>query len=233
MKWLGLLYLLAGNVMADVVIDRTRIIYPATAREVSISLTNHAGHPRLVQAWIDNGNARLQPEYSDVPFSITPPILRIEPGKGQALRIFFHPTQGTGLAADRESVFWLNLLSIRPTHDGGTGGNLHLAFRTRIKVFLRPATVVPTAQPLAWRLLGGQPLRLEVRNDSACHVTLAQLTVRTAGSEYRNDDPPMIAPKTTLILPLSGPSRPAGSPATLRFSTFDDYGIARHHEQAL
>lgn len=228
-----LMWLVACSATADIVVDRTRILYPMPTREVSVTLTNRADSPRLVQAWIDAGNARLQPEYSDVPFSLTPPVLRVEPGKGQALRIRFHPTQGQGVAADRESVYWLNVLSIRPIREGDTGNNLHLAFRTRIKLFLRPEMLVPPGQPLVWRLLSRQPLLLEARNDSAYHVTLAQVTARAAGVEYRNDDPPMIAPKTTLTLALRGPFTPAGSPLVLWFSTLDDNGIARHHEQAL
>lgn len=234
MRRLGLVVcLFAYNAAADIVLDRTRILYPLLAREVSISLSNRADSPRLVQAWIDAGDAQLQPEYSDVPFSLTPPILRVEPGKGQALRISFHPTQGQGLAPDRESVFWLNVLSIRPTLAGVAGNNLHLAFRTRIKLFLRPASLQPAQQPLRWRLLSHRPLLLEARNDSAYHVTLSQVVVRVAGVEYRNDDPPMVAPKTTATLALNGPVAPAGGAAMLTFGTLDDYGRVHHHEQAL
>lgn len=230
MRALGLLCLLACNAMADIVVDRTRILYPAVAREVSVNLTNPADTPRVVQAWIDSGDARVAPEYSDVPFSVTPPILRIEPGKGQALRIAFHPAQGQGVATDRESVYWLNVLSIRPTP---SGNHLNLAFRTRIKLFLRPETLRTPPMPLQWRVLSRSPLQLQARNDSAYHVTLSQVTWRVGGAEYRNDDPPMIPPKTAWLLPLQGvPPAPAGA-GVLRFITLDDHAIPRHHEQPL
>lgn len=230
MKWLGLLCLLACSAMADIVIDRTRILYPAGARSVSVSLTNHADTPRLVQAWIDSGNARMLPEYSEVPFTVTPPILRIEPGKGQSLRIALHGAQGQGVALDRETVYWLNVLSIRPTPEGN---HLNLAFRTRIKLFLRPEGMDASAQPIQWRLLSQRPLLLEARNDSAVHVTLSRVVLSRGGVEYSSDDPPMIPPKTTLTLPLRGPANGPAGAGVLRFRTIDDHGITRHHAQAM
>ncbi|TFY87549.1 molecular chaperone [Pseudomonas kairouanensis] len=230
MRGLSLCCLLACNAMADVVIDRTRILYPAASREVSVQLTNPADTPRLVQVWIDNGDARLPPEYSDVPFSVTPPMLRLEPGKGKALRVAFHPAQGQGMATDQESVYWLNVLSIRPTP---SGNHLNLAFRTRIKLFLRPEALPTSRTPLQWRVLSHSPLQLEARNESVYHVTLSQVAWRVAGVDYRNDDPPMIPPKTTLVLPLQGQSaHPAGT-GVLRFIVLDDHAIARHYEQPL
>ncbi|MGF6094065.1 fimbrial biogenesis chaperone [Pseudomonas sp. 18175] len=230
MRWLSLVCLVASSAAADIVIDRTRIVYPAIARDVSITLTNPADTPRVVQAWIDNGDARLQPEFSDVPFSVTPPIVRMEPGRGQALRIVFHSMQGQAVAADRESVYWLNVLSIRPTP---SGNHLSLAFRTRIKLFLRPEALGPEAKPLKWRVEGRCPLRLLAQNESAFHISLSQVVMSAGGIEYSSSEPPMIPPRTMLTLPMAGRCDMLSGPATLQFSIIDDHGITRHHEQAL
>lgn len=221
------LCLAIGTAYADIVIDRTRIIYLATEREVSVTLNNRADSPRLVQAWIDAGNPQVAPEYSDVPFTLTPPIFRIEPGRGQALRIVSQPT---GKLAT-EAVFWLNVLSIRPSPDTAQGNTLQWAFRTRIKLFLRPTHCPEPA--LQWRLISTAPALLQVYNPSRCHVTLSRVVLSSAGHEYRNDDPPMVAPTTTQRVTLSDPQIPLNGAATLRFSLLDDYGIANEHEQPL
>ena len=87
-----LMSLQAIAVQGEIVIDRTRVIYPVTARTVVVNLHNEADGPRLVQAWIDDGDAMAAPENSDVPFTITPPIARMNAGTGRALRIMHDQT---------------------------------------------------------------------------------------------------------------------------------------------
>ncbi len=73
------------------------------------------------------------------PFIVLPPIVRIEPGKGQSWRLVFN---GSRLPQDRESLFWFNLLDIPPEpKNGKTDNYLQLAIRSRIKLFYRPAGV--------------------------------------------------------------------------------------------
>ncbi len=80
-----------------------------------------------------------QPEKDSAPFIVLPPIVRIEPGKGQSWRLVFN---GSRLPQDRESLFWFNLLDIPPEPKNGTAINyLQLAIRSRIKLFYRPAGV--------------------------------------------------------------------------------------------
>lgn len=225
---LGLLVcLVARSAGADIVLDRTRLIYLASERDVSITLTNQADSPRLVQAWIDAGDAQVLPEDSDVPFTVTPPILRIDPGKGHALRIAVQPPQ----ALATETLYWLNVLSIRPSPAEQTGNTLQWAFRTRIKVFLRSVQRPDGDQPsLRWRV---KAARLEVHNPSAYHVTLSRVTLRVDGREYRSDTPPMIAPYATLTVPLNDSRMTPTGQATVGFSLLDDHGITRDYEQQL
>jgi P pilus assembly chaperone PapD len=89
-----------------------------------------------------------QPEKDSAPFIVLPPIVRIEPGKGQSWRLVFN---GSRLPQDRESLFWFNLLDIPPEPKNGTAINyLQLAIRSRIKLFYRPAGVA--AEKMARRM---------------------------------------------------------------------------------
>lgn len=228
---LGLLIYLTGRVAAaEILLDRTRLIYLSSERDVSVTLTNSADSPRLVQAWIDAGDAQVLPEYSDVPFTVTPPILRVDPGKGQVLRI----TLISAPVLPTESVYWLNVLSIRPTPAAEAGNVLQWAFRTRIKVFLRTAQRPEHDEPgLRWQLSTTVPALLEVHNPSAYHVTLSRVTLIDRGREYRSDAPPMIGPDTTLAVPLNDVLITPLGQATLRFSILDDHGITQDYEERL
>lgn len=222
--------LVVWSARAEIVIDRTRLIYPAASGQVTLNLTNQANSPRLVQVWIDAGDPQVRPEYSDVPFTVTPPILRMDAGQGQALRVVYH---GEPASADVEQVYWLNVLGIRPATDASHA--LQLAFRSRIKLFLRapllPGQAQEAAQGLRWRLLKGNAL--QVHNPSAYHVSLASVVLDADGRQYRNDDPPMLAPRSTATVTLHGPSGSGASGALVQFTTLDDHGNTRTHEAPL
>lgn len=137
---LGLLLsacLVIGQAQASIVITGTRVVYDAAQREVTVKLNNDGQSPMLVQSWIDEGNLQATPDTSAAPFVLTPPIARIDPNKGQALRVRF--TGQKALPQDRESLFWLNVLEVPPSSAEGQN-RLKIAFRSRVKFFYRPPT---------------------------------------------------------------------------------------------
>lgn len=124
---------------ASMVIDGTRIIFSGDKKEIAVRATNMGETPSLTQVWVDDGRVQNQPEKDSAPFIVLPPIVRIEPVKGQSWRLVFN---GSRLPQDRESLFWFNLLDIPPEPKNGTAINyLQLAIRSRIKLFYRPAGV--------------------------------------------------------------------------------------------
>ncbi|NWC91848.1 MULTISPECIES: molecular chaperone [unclassified Pseudomonas] len=226
------LLLISGSLRAEIVIDRTRVVYPAPAREVTVNLKNESSGPRLVQAWIDDGDAQLAPELSDVPFSLSPPIVRMEPGQGKALRLTFNEREGAALPTDRESVFWLNVLGVPPSPEGHAN-TVQVAFRTRIKLFLRPKVLstssLEAARALKWRKLAGPEPRLGVSNPSAYYVTLSNVVLTVNGAQSSSDDPPMIAPHSAEVVLLTGADRSQDKPG-IRFTTIDDNGSTQTHQ---
>lgn len=221
-------------VNAEIVIDRTRVIYPMQEREVTVNLTNAADSPRLVQVWIDEGAMEQAPELSDVPFTVTPPILRMDAGKGQALRVMLSRAQAQGLVPDKESLFWLNVLGVKPVVAAAQGQNsLQFAWRSRIKLFVRPTSLSGepdnAPQTLQWRALNDAAPALQVSNPSAYHVTLTQVSLALNGREYRNDAPPMLAPGAEVIIALNIVQNPSPGGAQAQFSTLDDWGSSQSH----
>ncbi|KGO99120.1 fimbrial biogenesis chaperone [Novilysobacter defluvii] len=206
--------------MAGVIINGTRVVYPAQSREVTVQLTNTGDSPALVQAWIDSGDPDQAPEDSAAPFVITPPISRIEPGRGQALRIIF---AGEPLPPDRESVYWLNVLEVPPAPDAGAEQNyLQVAFRSRVKLFYRPQGLPGTANeaPEALQWTGGAAV-LQVTNPTPFHVTVVGLQARSAdgtGLQTLEDKGRMLAPGESARWPVDGPV------GQVAFTTVNDYG---------
>lgn len=208
---------------ASIVIDGTRVVYPAKAAEVTARLTNKGEAPRLVQAWIDDGDEKSSPEKIDVPFVILTPIFRMEPEKGHALRIRY--TQSKPVPTDRESVFWLNVLEIpaKPVGETSEANYLQFSLRTRIKLFFRPEGLPGSAaaapNQLAWQL---QPGGLLVKNPSAFNVSLKRVELGDKGSNGVVEGV-MVAPFSQSVLKLTGAKNATPSSAVTYFPV-NDYG---------
>jgi chaperone protein EcpD len=223
---------LAGAASAAIVIDGTRVIYPAKSREVSVRLSNHGDTPLVAQSWIDAGKPQVAPGEVATPFLLVPPLARIEPTRGQTLRLMLTQPPAT---QDRESVYYLNVLEIPPkSDDAGAGNTLQLSLRSRIKVFLRPEGLSGSAgaapQALVWRVKReGAAHSLEVYNPSAYHVTLSKIALH-AFSAPANLGNGMVAPHGTLSFAL--PQAPAAA-TRVDYSYIDDYGAERDQDKAI
>lgn len=207
------LILFSAQIEASIVISGTRVIYAAGERSVTIKLNNNGKQPVLIQSWVDDGNANLSPDISQAPFLVTPPLNRVDPGKGQTLKISF---TGTQLPADKESVFWLNVLEVPTKHAAAQSDNyLQIAFRTRIKLFYRPDNLTgkPIDAPdlLEWKSVNG---KLQATNHTPWNVSVSRVI-----SGSKKTDGLMIAPFATTIFPLN-----ISTGSTISFDTVNDYG---------
>lgn len=162
------------------IINGTRFIYPSDEKEITVQVNNKGNYPILLQSWIDDGNTQLEPEKMNVPFILTPPLTRVESNKGQSLRISYI---GGNLSNDREHVFWLNVLEIPPSSKD-TKNHLQVAFRSRLKLFWRPANLSSDSSnaqdDLSWTTQGNNYV---IRNPSPYYMTLAAINVMHAGKK--------------------------------------------------
>ncbi len=227
---------LATPADASVVIGGTRVIYGASEPEVTLKLSNAGQAPALVQSWVEAGDVRGAPSTIKVPFTVTPPIARIDPTKSQTLRIVY---TGEPMPQDRESVFWLNVLEVppKPSAADADTNRVQLAFRSRIKVFYRPDHLkgAPADAPaqLTWRLTrtDGKPA-VEAHNPTPFHVSLTEISVQAGGRSAVFDDGGMVGPGETRAFPLRG-DVPDAAGASVRYTTLNDYGGAVSGETPL
>lgn len=157
---------------AGVVVGGTRIIYDGSKKESTIGIENPDASPYLIQSWIENEAG--QPNKSS--FIVTPPLFRLDGKQKNTLRIM---QAAPNMAADRETLYWLNIKSI-PTADPSTTENtLQLAINTRIKLIYRPVAlknVLPdeASKQLAWSRSGQT---LTVKNPTPYYINFNSISV--------------------------------------------------------
>jgi chaperone protein EcpD len=229
LTWITLFSLaLAPPAVAGVVVNGTRVVYPAAKREVTITLQNPSQLPSLVQAWLDSGDVNSKPGDSKVPFVLTPPLFRLDPAKEQSLRLVYTHDP---LPQDRESLFWLNVLDIPPRAAANPDlpNQLELAFKHRMKVFFRPVGLAGSAADapakLTWKLVAknGKLTGIEARNPTAYHVSLTQL-IATLGGHAVAIKADMVDPFASRSFDLSDPSPAPGGALSVEYWFINDFG---------
>lgn len=202
---------------SGVYIYGTRVIYPAAQKEVTVQLMNQGDRSALVQAWIDDGDTQTPPEKLQVPFLLTPPVVKVKGNTGQQLKIKFTKAN---LPQDRESLFYLNVLDIPPNeiHDS-ENNKLKFALQNRIKLIYRPASIKSVNKETFSRLhIKRASDGLTVENDSANWLTITEIK----GAAKINKETLVLPPRANLKLP--------GTPHTGKYAVtlIDDYGNYLH-----
>lgn len=194
-------------------IGRTRIVYEAGKKEISLPLINKDSIlPWLVQSWTDTGDGKTRG-----PFIVTPPLFRLDPGKEQSLRIAWN---GAALPENKESLFYMNIRTIPATAKEDDQKNvLRLIYKTRLKLFWRPkglkGTPSETCQQLRFTRSGKM---LTVVNNGDFYSIFDNL--RLGNTKIESAD--LVSPQSSVNLPV--PDGATGTSVTWRCIT--DYGNA-------
>jgi fimbrial chaperone protein len=219
-------FVVAAPAFGSVVMTGTRVIYPANARERGIQLTNEDETPNLVQIWVDDNDPDSTPDNASAPFVATPPVFRMEPKAGQAVRLMF---TGQDLPQDRESVFYLNVLQI-PSTDARLAeqSQFVVMLRNRLKLFYRPEGIDGGAEGAPKQLRfrveqDGQYWRVTANNPSGYYVSLTSASIVGAGAEAPFK-PSMVPPRSEAVWSVEHAGKPAGASLRVKFRFVNDYG---------
>ncbi len=217
------------NASADIVISGTRVIYPQSAKDVTVKMQNRGNKPLLVQSWLDDGRDTVNPQELKLPFVVTPPVSRVDPAKGQTVRITW---TGQALPQDRESLFWLNVLEVPPKgKDADTQSVLQLAFRTRIKMFFRPDNLKSEPSIAAGQLVWSQTNNaLMANNTSPYYVSMASASISVNGKKI-DVDAHTIPPMSNETVPVKTTANLGGG--KIDYVTINDFGGVENHQATI
>ena len=208
-----------GNVNAAIGLDRTRVVFDGSKDAASMTITNNNTQlPYLAQGWIEDeqGNKITSP------LIVLPPVQRLEPGKKSQVKVQALPAVNS-LPQDRETVYYFNLREIPPRSD--KANSLQIALQTRIKLFYRPASIVPSQQERSdpWQkqlILTREADDFQVNNPTPYYITLIDVRSSKEGKTSPGFEPLMVPPKGTLKLGVSAAA--LGSKPWLTY--VNDYG---------
>ncbi|MFH0265619.1 fimbrial biogenesis chaperone [Vibrio rumoiensis] len=214
-------------VNASVVLNTTRVIYYEKDKEVSVSLTNKGSKPVLIQSWIDDGDAKKSIEDISVPFVLTPPINRIDSGKGQTLRIINIEPLDKG----KETMFWLNVLEIPAIDPSMKGKNyMQMAFRTRVKLFYRPSGLTGFSEEVLEDLdFVFSRNEVKIYNPSPYHLNISDVKLYVEDKVYTSDGI-MIAPRDDMEFIFEGVSN-IPKKAKVVVDYINDFGAIKSFEK--
>ncbi|MGL5214277.1 MAG: fimbrial biogenesis chaperone [Aeromonas hydrophila] len=182
------------SLYANIIINGTRFIYVENEKEITVKLTNKSNNAVLIQSWIDNGDPDEHADNIRTPFVITPPITKINKGLSQTLRISKSSSEHL---ENIEKVFYLNVLEIaaqNANEQNKDRNKLQLAFRSRMKLFLRPVALKNGSEEafssLSWMCSKNS---CKVKNNSLYHVSLVSISFNNSSDKIAAD----------LLFPLS------------------------------
>ncbi len=223
---LSMLATIVAPAGAQVAVEGTRVVFPAASDEVTVSIRNGSDAPALVQAWIGDDDRRQAPEVSKAPFVLAPPLLRLDAGKDQKLRVRLVRKEAP--QDDREHLYWLNLVAVPPQATAAADENiLQVATRSRFKLLFRPAGMSPALPPkfaesMGYTLRrGASGSELVISNPTPYHFNIGRMVLVQNGVEHPLDNP-YVSPFSERSLAL--PDVVGGSTVRVDLSWLDDNG---------
>lgn len=201
-------------------INAMRLIYPEGKKDISTTVRNTTNDVvYLVQA----GMSRAQKSMVSAPFTVTPPLFRLEPNSVNSIRIALNTTD---LPRDKESVFYLHTSALpasKKTNNDQLSNDIptsiQFAVGNIIKVFYRPANLLTTpeeAQKNLKFLATGSGLK--AINDSPYYVSLSGLKVGGRKVSLNTPDELMIPPFGSHVYPVKNTT------GIIEWSTINDIG---------
>lgn len=202
-----------ASATAAIALDRTRAVFPGSEKSLALNISNeNKSQPYLAQAWLENE----QGQKITSPLIVVPPMQRVEPGQKSVIRINKLPA-ALSLPQDRESVFWLNVREVPPRSE--RNNVLQVALQTKIKVFYRPAAIMPEKFS-RWDdqlILHPTAEGFNVENPTPYYMTVIAITAFDNDKINKDFKPVMIAPKSTALVKSK-------VSATPNVTTINDFG---------
>ncbi|WP_369309714.1 molecular chaperone [Providencia rettgeri] len=197
-----------AEVKNDILFSLQRHTYIEGDKSISIGMRNTENSAYLVQTmmtWLDESSGVKQLTKEDaIPFIVTPPLNRFEPGQYYDWRIIFSGNS-TLLAKDRESVFLAKFVLI-PASNKAVKNTSDMAVLRALtfKIYYRPKTlkslkIENVQDKISFRHDGN---KLIVKNDSPLYLMLDKVSVGNIAIDSNELFKPLIPfSEQTIMLP--------------------------------
>ncbi len=195
-----------SQVSASVTLGGTRFVYSESEDSLPVTVYDRDKSPYLVQSWVSEfknqqaGNAGNNKGLVKLPFIITPPLFRMEPGGTNTINIV--KTDTSQLPQDRESIFYFNVKAI-PGKPKDNKSSLMISVDSSMKLFFRPTKLEGDAADSAWTKISFKQNNkiLLAKNPTPYFVTLH--TLNTNGQQNSTIKNTLIPPYGQISVPVS------------------------------
>ena len=218
---LSLSLFLIQPVFAGVSIGTSRVIFSGNDSSQSVDINNRSpNQPYLINVGISES---LSAKPSDSVFVPVPALFRIESDSTNKIRIL---KKSNSLPRDRESVFYLNIMSI-PTGKAGqgnnsntVGGTLQVATGNTVKLFYRPDNLPMTQKEAMGKLQFSRTGQgVKVLNPTPYYISLNKLMID--GKKIKLD----VIKGTSMVAPFAANTYPVNvGQGKAEWAAINDFG---------
>ncbi|HGN9136508.1 TPA: molecular chaperone, partial [Providencia stuartii] len=153
-------------------LNATRIIYNQGESSTSIGARNNTDINYLARFLVTKN---VDGTKSDTPFMVTPPLIKVDSGKSQEVKIHIKPNN---LPTDRESVFYFSATMIPATNGPINGTMLNIGYNNVIKLFYRPKNLSISQKEASEKLsIESTSTGIKVINNSPYFISFSKLSV--------------------------------------------------------
>lgn len=166
----SLFFLFTVNSYAGFGLETTRLVYNEKNKsEGVVAFNTDKNRNYLLQSWIEDANGNVSPD-----FVTTPPLLKLRAEQKNTLQV----TKVTGMPADRETLYWLNVKFVAPSSEDQENV-LRYSMTNKIKVIYRPDSLPgknldPAAEKLVWKA-GGRTVT--VKNPTPYYINISGIRI--------------------------------------------------------
>ncbi|MEX9754417.1 molecular chaperone [Providencia vermicola] len=183
----------ATNGTGGVGLNSTRLIYNQGEQSISVSARNNSSINYLAKFNVIK-SANIS-DKSATPFSLSPPLVKIDKGTSQDIRIYMQPHS---LPQDRETVFYFTATMIPSTNGPIEGAGINIGYNTIIKLFYRPKNLTISPEDARKGLIvKSTPSGVVVENNLPYYISLSKLNVGKTKIELS------LQKNNTMIAPFS------------------------------
>lgn len=210
---------------AGIALGLQRLVINEGDNTVSVPVINNTSLPHLI-----NSRIHVDTDGSEgrVPFFVSPPLFRLEAQSEGVVRV---SGDTHTLPKDRESVYYLTVIGIPSTNplartpsERGVTGAVSFSYGLTVKVFYRPQGLSSSAGEAAKSIhfyRNGNKVKID--NPSPYFVSFNSLKINGSRVKFDKQTPGMVAPFSSVNVPLSTPS-PVSETGKVSWSAVVDSG---------